>query len=75
MMAMVSINFFDGRTLTITRRQVYALRRIYKRGLHDATNLRDFISLAQPTIGCDGMVAIPYGAMWLAVEADGYVHS
>lgn len=69
----------DGTTLRLTTQQVRAIKRVYRRSSTDTHGLyprfRDFVNLAQPTIGCDGMVAFPWCNMWLAIEQDGYTHS
>lgn len=36
---------------------------------------RAFRKLATPVVAADGAVAIPWCAMWLCIEADGYTHS
>lgn len=30
---------------------------------------------AQPTIGMDGAIVMPWAGMWLAIETDGHTHS
>lgn len=36
---------------------------------------KKFRDSAQPTIGCDGAVAVLWCGMWLCIETDGYTHS
>lgn len=78
-MKTIVVNKFDGTFIQLTTKQVRAIKRVYRRSntdIHDTwPSFRDFVSLAQPTIGCDGMVAFPWYGMWLAIEQSGYTHS
>jgi hypothetical protein len=35
----------------------------------------EFLKKAEPTVGMDNAVVVPWSGMWLAVETDGYTHS
>ena len=78
-MKSIVVNKPDGTAIRLTTQQVRALKRVYRRSSANThgfyPRFRDFVNLAQPTIGCDGMVAVPFAGMWLAVECDGYTHS
>lgn len=69
----------DGTSINLTVEQVRAIKRVYRRSntdIHDMyPRFRDFVNLAVPTFCCDGMVALPWYGMWLAIEQDGYTHS
>jgi hypothetical protein len=36
---------------------------------------RAFRKDAQPTIGCDGAIVVPWNGMWVCIERDGYSHT
>lgn len=78
-MKTIVVNKFDGTSIRLTTKQVRTLKRVYRRSntdIHEEyPRFRDFVNLAQPTIGCDGMVAFPWYNMWLAIEQSGYIHS
>lgn len=68
-----------------TKAQRVALKRVFDRApifvsIMDAQRgcaltYRQFRAMVQPTFGMDGAVVVPWAGMWLAIEADGYVHS
>lgn len=58
----------------MTLSQLRAIYRISKRTPCTST-FRALYALAQPTIGCDGAVILPWAGMWLCIERDGYTHS
>jgi hypothetical protein len=41
----------------------------------DTLTYRQFRKTAEATFGMDAAVVVPWCGMWLAIEADGYVHS
>jgi len=60
--------------MVITKQQRQALKRIYLR-LEFPPPYRVFRRSVQPTFCVDGCIMVPYGAMWLGIETDGYTHS
>jgi hypothetical protein len=58
-----------------TKAQRAALKRVWEREQAGGSSYRRFRKLVQPTIGCDGAVAVPWNGMWLCIETDGYTHS
>lgn len=70
----------------MNRAQRVALKRVFDRGpiwvqspagscITYQLSYRQFRASAQPTIGCDGAVALHWHGMWLGIEKDGYCHS
>lgn len=60
-------------TLT-TKAQRRAIFKAWQR-LEGRMTYRALRRLAQPTIGCDGAVVLPWCGMFLCIEQDGYTHS
>lgn len=58
----------------MTLSQLRAIYRISKRG-PNGPSFRALYALAQPTIGCNGAIVLPWAGMWLCIERDGYTHS
>lgn len=59
-----------------TDAQRTALFNVWKRVLEsERVTWAAFAKRAQPTVGCDGALVVPFAGMWLAIEADGYTHS
>ncbi len=56
----------------MTREQIDSIRR---KAEQSKENPNELLYKAQPTIGCDGAVALPWCGMWLCIERDGYTHS
>lgn len=63
--------------MVITRKQRIALLRKYAHGgLADkGISYRQFRRSVQPTFGMDNAIVVQWCGMWLAIEADGYVHT
>ena len=58
----------------MTDQQLTTLKRKYEQNPNGFT-LGGFIDSAQPTVGCDGAVAVFWSGMWLCIEEDGYCHT
>lgn len=63
-----------------TRKQREALKAVFDRGpiytVGDRKmTYRQFRRTVCPTVGCDDAIVVPWAGMWLAIEADGYIHS
>lgn len=60
--------------IDMTPQQMTALAQIWKRD-HQYMTLEQFMETAKPTFYMDDAIVVPWCGMWLAVEANGYVHS
>jgi hypothetical protein len=63
--------------VTTTKAQRLGLKRLWQRIEYERRPTYRYFRRwkVQPTIGCDGAVAVNWCNMWVCIERDGYAHS
>jgi len=59
----------------MTSEQRESVVKKYRTSASIYASLKDMLDSCQPTIGCDGAIAVEWCGMWLCIEKDGYTHS
>ena len=61
--------------LKISKPQQAALLRKFSQNSSGFKSYLEFRRTAQVTFGMDNAIVVPWCGIWLAIEADGYIHS